>query len=643
VNGTILLIDSDGRRAEELGRPLVGAGYHVVRAASADEGQQAFANEHPALVLIETSLDGQRGVELCQRLKHSAHGRTTPIILHSDAVEGATLAAALEQSGCNIFLELPVSDAQLVEVCERLLPREDAPAASDSLMERLELQQTLDRFESLVSDAASHGEPTAVAEDGMPTNAPTAEAVDEDPANEMQAVESSPLAEPQGAAEARPPWPDGELDVDALADELVDELVAPEAEAAPSPVDGTGADIDAHLDSLFSGKTASSAHVAPAEVAEEPTRHEPGAAEFVGLGSEEVICEATPSGGDWEPAADESSTVVFGSSVSPDARGIETEEPVVEFTFAEPPEVRRAAPAAHDAPRVSHESEPAAAPAETAGPAPKRSRRGRLLLAAAIVVALASAGVAVWLMPAMRVGSGSGEPAVAGAESTTREAAPAPSRATSPGGPGSSPVAALVDPAGEPETPPHTPMASGVPEAEAGAVDVEPQSGEPAPEMTDTPLRAEASTTTPVDDTPATANLAPPSAEGEREPVTGSDNAPAEERAGELLAKAPVPSETPAATRAATPPEFRPPLAVERFEPVYSRDDVTPDTVERVVLRVLVNERGRAVRIQIEQGNPASRLTDAAIDAALRNRYRPAMRGEEVIRAWITENYEFRP
>ena len=89
------------------------------------------------------------------------------------------------------------------------------------------------------------------------------------------------------------------------------------------------------------------------------------------------------------------------------------------------------------------------------------------------------------------------------------------------------------------------------------------------------------------------------------------------------------------------PAEFRPPTVLERREPTYSPADLSPGQAEEVVLRVLVNERGHAVRIQIEQGNPASRLVDSAVDAALRTKYRPATRGGDPVRSWATITYRF--
>ncbi len=91
------------------------------------------------------------------------------------------------------------------------------------------------------------------------------------------------------------------------------------------------------------------------------------------------------------------------------------------------------------------------------------------------------------------------------------------------------------------------------------------------------------------------------------------------------------------------PPEYRAPRIILREEAIF------PDRLRKrglggvVVLNVLVNESGRVARVVVDQGLPGSELEARAIDAALRSTYRPAVRGEVAVEAWVTERFVFEP
>jgi protein TonB len=90
-------------------------------------------------------------------------------------------------------------------------------------------------------------------------------------------------------------------------------------------------------------------------------------------------------------------------------------------------------------------------------------------------------------------------------------------------------------------------------------------------------------------------------------------------------------------------PAYQAPVAIQRVQPAYPPRAVKNGERGTIVLKVLVNEAGKVVRVVVEEGMPGSDLEAAAIDAVLRWEYRPAMQNGHTIRAWSTERFDFEP
>jgi len=93
----------------------------------------------------------------------------------------------------------------------------------------------------------------------------------------------------------------------------------------------------------------------------------------------------------------------------------------------------------------------------------------------------------------------------------------------------------------------------------------------------------------------------------------------------------------------ATTGEITPPELVSRVEPQLTGRERKRAKSGVVVLRVLVNNRGRVVRVIIEDPMQGSAFEARAIEAALRSVYRPAMQDGEPVEAWVTEHFAFVP
>jgi protein TonB len=62
----------------------------------------------------------------------------------------------------------------------------------------------------------------------------------------------------------------------------------------------------------------------------------------------------------------------------------------------------------------------------------------------------------------------------------------------------------------------------------------------------------------------------------------------------------------------------------------------------RVVLNLLIDENGRVIDIDVIDGVPRTRLDQAAIDAARRWIYRPALKDGVAVKVWKTAEFIFR-
>ena len=82
-------------------------------------------------------------------------------------------------------------------------------------------------------------------------------------------------------------------------------------------------------------------------------------------------------------------------------------------------------------------------------------------------------------------------------------------------------------------------------------------------------------------------------------------------------------------------------MALSRVVPEYDRSVLAPGESRTVVLRVLVDEQGRAVRVVVDSPIENQELQATAINAVLRWSYRPASHNGEPMRGWVTEHVTF--
>jgi CheY-like chemotaxis protein len=110
----VLLAESDRHGAELNDVLLRSEGYEVEIALTAEDAEQKFASQDPALSIIELMISGGVGRELCERLKQR---RETPVLCVSSLDLGEQALAA----GADAFLKKPLDPAQLVSTVNDLL------------------------------------------------------------------------------------------------------------------------------------------------------------------------------------------------------------------------------------------------------------------------------------------------------------------------------------------------------------------------------------------------------------------------------------------------------------------------------------------------------------------------------------------
>jgi len=133
MSAKILIIDYEPRGIRQLNDPLEAAGYEILIAKDGLAGVQAFHDSRPDLVLIEAMLPKRHGFEVCQELKHTAHGRKTPIVIVTSVYKGRKYRSqAIHQHGCDEYLEKPIAPDKLLEVVTRLLGARPTPVRAAS-------------------------------------------------------------------------------------------------------------------------------------------------------------------------------------------------------------------------------------------------------------------------------------------------------------------------------------------------------------------------------------------------------------------------------------------------------------------------------------------------------------------------------
>ena len=140
----ILLIEDDPSLVTLLDYNLKAAGYQVVAAQSAEDGEQLLSNASFDLAILDWMLPEMSGIELCGRLRRAGQHPDLPVLMltarsdEADRVRGLT-------TGADDYVVKPFSVPELLARVAALLRRASPERMSDTLV-----------CDDLVLDRAAH-------------------------------------------------------------------------------------------------------------------------------------------------------------------------------------------------------------------------------------------------------------------------------------------------------------------------------------------------------------------------------------------------------------------------------------------------------------------------------------------------------
>lgn len=124
---TILVVDDEPAMVGVMGALLGRAGHRIVAAYDGDEALRRFEADSPDLVLLDLSMPGRDGAEVCRAIRaHSA----TPIIVVTGERDGASLVDLLDL-GADDYVSKPFRSDELLARIRAVTRR--APVAPVSL------------------------------------------------------------------------------------------------------------------------------------------------------------------------------------------------------------------------------------------------------------------------------------------------------------------------------------------------------------------------------------------------------------------------------------------------------------------------------------------------------------------------------
>ena len=128
TQGLILVVDDEPQILRALTTNLRGAGYEVVRAATAEEALAAAAARLPDAVVLDLVLPDGSGVDVCRELRSWS---TVPIVILSAVGEEGQKVEALD-AGADDYVTKPFGMGELLARL-RAAMRRAAPQGGESI------------------------------------------------------------------------------------------------------------------------------------------------------------------------------------------------------------------------------------------------------------------------------------------------------------------------------------------------------------------------------------------------------------------------------------------------------------------------------------------------------------------------------
>lgn len=120
TTGEILIVDCDGKSRHAIASRLQHAGMPCAEAASAAIGLEMARQEMPALLVVDTQLDGCTGFEFVEAINREYLGNDIPIIFIA-ANGQPDLIERCHAAGGTYVLSKPLDPTVLVELVDKAL------------------------------------------------------------------------------------------------------------------------------------------------------------------------------------------------------------------------------------------------------------------------------------------------------------------------------------------------------------------------------------------------------------------------------------------------------------------------------------------------------------------------------------------
>jgi len=133
VSATILVVEDEPQVQELLAVNLEHAGHRVLRAASAEEAENAIREELPDVLILDWMLPGESGVTLTRRLRAEERTRDLPILMLTARAMEHDKVSGLD-AGADDYLTKPFSPKELAARIKAVLRRR-APQLADDVVE----------------------------------------------------------------------------------------------------------------------------------------------------------------------------------------------------------------------------------------------------------------------------------------------------------------------------------------------------------------------------------------------------------------------------------------------------------------------------------------------------------------------------
>jgi len=122
TTNNILLVEDEPAIREMVSLALERAGFSVVQAADAEEGERLLADALPDLLLLDWMLPGISGIEMARRLRRDEYTRDLPVIILTARGEEDDRIRGLDV-GADDYVVKPFSTRELISRIHAVLRR----------------------------------------------------------------------------------------------------------------------------------------------------------------------------------------------------------------------------------------------------------------------------------------------------------------------------------------------------------------------------------------------------------------------------------------------------------------------------------------------------------------------------------------